>query len=209
MKVKLKTTRQQIEDQTANAVSALANCYQSKNMTFDKLANIAIVNGHESVLEYFDLVFQIDGISFGSHVHVIRHRHGTPLVQSQRYTASNDFIVPEVVCKDAAELIDKQAEIIKEIASAAKDATNQDIRYVKPQGTRINMAFKCNLRQFLHIVALRDSSAAMPETRECVKQMISEACRHPGLAKIINLYQEKLDVINMALKKWRAERGNK
>ena len=121
-------------------------------MTLAKVINIAMVKKHQTVLECFDLMFHITDISYLAHVHLIRHRHTTPFVMSQRYCKSTHFRNDE-------------GEVLQ---------YNSIDRYESPQGTLINMCIKMNLREFMHIVELRTAPDALEETRDVVNAMLAE-----------------------------------
>lgn len=161
MKVKLLTNDIQIRHQRDNAIIALAQCYQSKDMTFKKLVNIAMVRKHKTILECFDLMFAIEDISYLAHVHLIRHRMTTPFVQSQRYTKPNSCI-------------DADGMLMQFVV---------DDRYEAPQGTLINMCIKMNLREFMHIVELRTAPDALQETQDVVNAMLAEVKKDDVLGR--------------------------
>ena len=193
MKVKLLTSEIQINHQTDIAIGELANCYQSENMTFDKLVNIAMVRKHEGVLEWFDLAFNIKDISYASHVHFLRHRHCSFLVQSQRYTKSNLVIAPikimdafmkdKKLVKKYKNMLDAQGILIRELWG--RGISKEDTRYLDCQGTTIEMGLKCNLREFLHIQKLRNAPEAMPETRQCAQMMLDECLKIDKLRRLL------------------------
>jgi len=182
MNVTLLTTDKQIEQQSDNAIKALSQCYQSKNMNLNKLVNISMVKGHKSILEYFDLVFNIEGISYISHVHLVRQRLTSPMTQSQRYTSTYDIVIPDkikgnklleiIFIKQAESAFTAYIELIK------NGATIEDARYILPQGVKINMSIHMNLREFLYICDLRIAKGVLKETHDIVSAMKLECLKN-------------------------------
>lgn len=186
MKVELLTSLVQTRHQIANAVVALGQCYQSKNMNADKVVKIAMVNKHRTVLECFDLMFLIKGISYSSHVHFIRHRFTTPFVQSQRYTnVGVTRLSEDILDKLDQEDLLKLAKYDQFVSSLyhSKKLTLEEQRHFKPQGVLINMCLKTNLRELLDvIIPLRADNTADKATQKVAKAMLAEVKKNEVLA---------------------------
>jgi len=177
MKIELATSEIQLRHQLELALKTLGECYQSDNLTKKRLIEIALRNGHRSILEHFDLVFRLKGISYCAHTQLTRHRKISPMAQSQRYTRSNDIAYPTGLTETQESCFDIFFGEMKNIASrafgdnSATGLTKQQLRYAVPQGAAINMTMKLNLRSFLELIEKRDVDGAMPETRAIVVSM--------------------------------------
>ena len=187
MKVTLLTTEIESRHQREHALKLVSQCYQTDKLTFKKLCNIA--QKHRTILELFDVAFLLEGISYASHVHICRHRLITPFVESQRYTQTYKTIVPEKIIKDRSNtemftlLCEKSFKVYEDLL--VKGVAKEDARYVLPQGVAINMGFKTNIREFLHILDLREAPEAMPETREIAKTMRMAVMENEVLRELI------------------------
>ena len=179
MKTKLLTTPLQIRHQADIAVFTLGRCQLSENMTLNKLVNVSMVKGHKTILEYFDLAFYVPTISYLSHCHIIRHRLTTPMVQSQRYTSTFEIVAPDAIKSSEAatqayfRATAKSFETYNYLINK-RNVKKEDARYVLPQGVKIELVLKCNLREFMHIVELRTAPDALQETQDVVNAMLAE-----------------------------------
>ena len=186
MKITLATNEIQLRHQLELALESLGECYQAKNLTKKKLIEIALRKRHRSILEHFDLVFRLRSISYCAHAQSIRHRHASFMVQSQRYTSSNDVVNPfmgvatEYYFREVAKNICGEVRFFE-----SSEKSRQATRYLKPQGTAINMTIKLNLRSFLELIEKRDVDGAMPETRTIVQSMREECVKSEVLKDFI------------------------
>ena len=187
MQVKLSNHSVQIQYQMSIAKRAVAQCYQTKELTAEKVYRYG--KQHRTIMELFELDFSISGISYLSHVHLIRHRHTTPFVQSQRYTETNNVILPYDLpdpmelnisgkerkrrqrLSDAFEQAYHEAYLIYyRLISAG--ATKEQARYFAPQGADINMNLHLNLRAFIEMYEKRTAKNVLAETRTIVEMMM-------------------------------------
>lgn len=79
---------------------------------------------------------------------------------------------------------ERTMEYIEEIYNAlrARGMTNQDARKVLPNSTACRIMMKMNLRELLHVYALRSSPAAYPEMRELMRLLKIEVDKvYPGI----------------------------
>jgi len=173
-RVQLLTTDRQIEDMIGNSIIALGECRQ-RELNFDKLLKISLVDKHKSIMEYINLTFRIYGISYNSHVHLIRHRLTTPMCQSSRRINHDiDILIPDsvkAVLDDDA--LEQYISDVKKMYNYLidNDVPPEDTRYLLPQGLKINMAIHMNLREFMHIMELRLAPNAHWEIRNIVGLM--------------------------------------
>ena len=180
MKTKLLTTSEQIISQVENAVISLGQCRQSK-LTFEKLLKIALVRKHESIMEYINLTFLIEGISFTSHVHLIRHRLTTPMCQSSRVELNDiEIVIPEsviAILNDKDHTLNDWCYDVKKMYKylIGNNVPAEDARYLLPQGVKINMAIHMNLREFKHVIKMRTAVSAHWEIRSVVESMIENS----------------------------------
>lgn len=133
--------------------------------------------GHHSTLEHVYYTFKIEGISRACLAQLVRHRHTSPTVESQRYTeqSDRDVVIPETIRNNedalyiytATEKITKEAyEILRELSIPKEDA-----RYILPVGMETKEYLSMNLRELLHINKLRTSPQAQWEIRDLVNEM--------------------------------------
>ena len=207
MNITLLTTNKQLKRQEKIAVKAVSQCYQSDTLTAARLPKLAILEGHRTILEFFDLTFLIEGISYLSHVHLIRHRHTTPMVQSQRYTNA-ECVVNPMEEEDKAELfnqalfgIHNEDKIFKIYAKPRKE----ELRYLKPQGASINMCLKMNLRAFLEMIEKRTADNVLAETKEVVNTMYWFAQDTSILEPYLTLHTQYLNAHNKMMRELKKE----
>lgn len=197
MKVILLTSPVQVRHQRDIAIRFLAQCYQSKDMNFDKLLNIALIKKHRTILECFDLSFLIEGIPYSSHVHLIRHRLTTPFVQSQRYTSVRATRIKEDILNKLTENDLLELAKYDQFASSlyhSKKLTREEQRHFKPQGALINMGLKMNLREFLDvIIPLRTDASADKSTQEVANAMLESVKKDEVLRMFFVLERSKKD----------------
>lgn len=176
------------------------NCWRSEGKITDTSYLPFIANlrkrGHESPLEFgcmmFDIVTSRDVLA-----EITRHRLASFAVESQRYVNESDesggirfirplFYKPYDPFKEAGDLSDhvywasRNWDAAMEFAETAYNAMidkgmkNQDARKVLPNSTACRIMMKVNLRELLHIYALRSSPAAYPEMRELMRLLKTE-----------------------------------
>lgn len=169
------------------------NCWRSEGKTTcnsyrDFIQNL-IKRGHESPLEFGSIMFEIV-TSRDVMAEITRHRVASFAIQSQRYvdeskTGDIEFIRPlfykenpdnpdcayadkqfaaSMIWRDQMENIEQSYKSMR-----ALGIRNEDARKVLPNSTATRIVMKVNLRELLHIYALRSSNAAYPEMRECMR----------------------------------------
>jgi thymidylate synthase (FAD) len=187
------------------------NCWRSEEKITDDSYKTFIANlrkrGHESPLEFGEIVLDIM-TSRDILAEITRHRLASFAVESQRYVnESKDdggikFIKPLFYqpfdpfydynvnngavhngIYEASRLWDDamllaEDEYNRMISLGMK---NQDARKVLPNSTACRIVMKINLRELLHIYALRSSPAAYPEMRELMRLLKIEVDKvYPG-----------------------------
>jgi len=161
---------------------------------------------HESVLEFIDMHWEIDGISRGCLQELARHRLSSLTVKSSRYTLQKDLKNEEPFCSEEIEKDQDSSEVIlKEYSeSRAKKfivftndglvdnnsieqlenlrqivqtgKSNDVIKYNVPECFRTKLQIKMNMRTFLNFYKLRTDKSA-----------------HFEISQLANLMYETLD----------------
>lgn len=172
------------------------NCWRSEGRIKTNSYRTFIENlrkvGHESPLEFGDITYDIT-TSRDVLAELTRHRLASFAVESQRYVNESKgdggikFIRPlfykkydpEYDYTSGAKDTDYEASRRWEDAmGSSEDAynhlvslgvANQDARKVLPNSTACRIIMKVNLRELLHIYALRSAPAAYPEMRELMR----------------------------------------
>lgn len=182
---------------TKNPVQHIVRCArvshasESKGPESDaKLVKKLIELGHDSVLEFADATFFIDGISRACLAQLTRHRIGVSFcVESQRYVDQDDasWIIPPSVmyllnrgtCLVRAETCGKIESMMDDVNDFYKfllrrGIPQEDARFFLPLATSARLTMKANFRALRHIISLRSSKQAQWEIREL-------ACKLHGL----------------------------
>ena len=181
------------------------NCWRSEGkITFNSYRSF-IDNlrkrGHESPLEFGCIMFEIT-TSRDVMAEITRHRLASFAIESQRYVDESasgeiEFIRPlfykdtpddpdnaysdkqyaaSMIWRDQMENIEGSYKIMRELG-----IRNEDARKVLPNSTATRIVMKVNLRELLHIYALRSAAAAYPEMRECMRLLKIEVDKvYPG-----------------------------
>lgn len=134
--------------------------------------------GHTSTLEHVYYTFKIEGISRACLGQMVRHRHTSPTVESQRYVGQADkrVVVPPTVKGDDAAMY-----VYEELVAFSKDTyielrrlgiPKEDARYALPEGIETREYVSMNLRELLHMENLRVSKQAQWEIKNVVKAMV-------------------------------------
>ena len=185
------------------------NCWRSEEKITDDSYQSFIASlrkrGHESPIEFANIKLALL-TSRDVLAEITRHRLASFCVESQRYVnESKDeggikFIKPlfympfdehynwsiseerNAVYVASREWEDAMRQAEEQYnALIAYGAKNQDARKVLPNSTACLIMMACNLRELLHIYALRSSSAAYPEMRELMRLLKIEVDKvYPG-----------------------------
>ncbi len=130
-----------------------------------------ISSGEESMVEMIDAAFFIECSRVVSH-ELVRHRLASFQQESQRYVNyedehSEELFYDEPGMGDNARLasIALSQSLSAYRALIRLGVKKQIARYVLPNGTRVRMVMKANLREWRHITKLRMHKSAQPEMR--------------------------------------------
>lgn len=151
-------------------------------------------NGHLSPFEFVNLHFVVTTDRGVTH-ELVRHRLCSFMQESTRYVNYSGgpikFVKPHGIipgersyaiwlnhCAEAA-------KAYKELISIG--AKPQDARAVLPTCTATMLRIGCNLREFMHILSVRDTKFAHPDCRIVVQRMKTALIdRHPIYAELLD-----------------------
>lgn len=143
----------------------------------------AIGSGHDSVLEFVDYTFAIDGISRACSHQLVRHRMASYEQTSQRHVNMDGFqyIMPISIQNDV-ESENEYKQLMNCIASFYKDMVNagvpeEDARYILPNACTTNLVMKINARSLKNFFSLRMCNKAQWEIRELANEMYKLVCK--------------------------------
>lgn len=162
---------------------AARTCYNSFEK--DKLNNRAdfvkglIKSGHETPLEFASATFDIKGISRICQNQLVRHRHASFCVMSERYVdvSKMEFTYPYDILKQyqgLVEYVEDAKRIYKEMLNNGID--KQDARFLLPQGINTNVCMNMNFRALRHFLKLRLDKNAQWEIRQ-VAMEVYDICK--------------------------------
>lgn len=172
------------------------NCYRTQDKitadSFEGFTERLASRGHTAPLEFADVMMEIV-TSRDVMAEITRHRHASFCIQSQRYvcdskTGDISFIRPLFYVPIDGDKIDAKrwcaSRAWEEAMSQAEAKYNylkhdcglpsEDARKVLPNSTATIIVMKCNVRELLHILRLRSSSAAYPEMRQMISLLEDE-----------------------------------
>lgn len=156
---------------------AASNCYNSEPSSEGKIMRHCIKSGHQSVTEFCDFTFHIEGISRALSHQLVRHRLASYAQRSQRYCDEDGFgyVVPKSI-QDNPEAIEVFEEFIAEcqgIYSRLQDLKilNEDARMVLPNACTTVIEVKMNLRTLMNFMNERLCTCAQWEIRELAMLM--------------------------------------
>ena len=143
----------------------------------------AIGSGHDSVLEFVDYTFAIDGISRACSHQLVRNRMASYEQTSQRHVNMDGFqyIMPISIQNDV-ESENEYKQLMNCIASFYKDMVNagvpeEDARYILPNACTTNLVMKINARSLKNFFSLRMCNKAQWEIRELANEMYKLVCK--------------------------------
>lgn len=136
-----------------------------------------IRDGHESVLEHASATFLIEGISRCCMAQLLRHRHLSATVESQRYCDMRNLqeasmIYPGTVAtsyenwEQADYAVEVCLKVYRDLIKAGIPL--EDARYFLPQASPTRLIVTANFREWRHIIELRTAPEAQWEIRELV-----------------------------------------
>ena len=142
---------------------------------------VAMISGHESVLEHAVYTFRIEGVSRALLAQLTRHRIASFSVESQRYCSYVDediieHVTPGTVMKQ--ELTQTVFDVAMEYATEAYrglidlGVPEEDARYVLPNAACTKIQVTMNARELRHFFSLRCCRKAQWEIRELANAML-------------------------------------
>lgn len=156
---------------------AAANCYNSKPTKDGRIMESCYKSGHQSVLEFADFTFHIEGVSRALLAQITRHRLVSFAVRSQRYVSETNFkyVIPATISKNsqAKNIYDK---IMLAISDAYEDLQglgipNEDARMILPNACETTLEVKMNGRELIHFMNERLCNRAQWEIRQLAQKM--------------------------------------
>ena len=158
---------------------AARTCYNSyKKDSINKRADFVkglIKSGHETPLEFASATFDITGISRICQNQMVRHRHASFCVMSERYVdvSEMDFVFPYDILKQysgALDYVEEAKRIYKGLLDL--DVKKEDARFLLPQGLCTNLCVNMNFRALRHFLKLRTDKHAQWEIREVALEIL-------------------------------------
>lgn len=139
-----------------------------------------IRDGHESVLEHASATFLIEGISRCCMAQLLRHRHLSATVESQRYCDMSNLqeasmIYPGTVTasyenwEQAGDAVEVCLKVYRDLIKAG--IPPEDARYFLPQASPTRLMVTANFREWRYIIKLRTAPDAQWEIRELVEKI--------------------------------------
>ncbi len=166
---------------------------QSEKISREKQADFirkVMSSGHESPIEHVNFTFALENVSRALTHQLVRHRIASFSQQSQRYVDAKDFkyITPPKIEKNPKAL-QRYTECMEHIAEAYaelqeilledskdKQTSNEDARFVLPQGAASNIVVTMNARSIINFFNHRCCVRAQWEIRHVANQMLAH-CR--------------------------------
>ena len=156
---------------------AASNCYDSTPDGSGKIMKHCIKSGHQSVTEFCDFTFHIEGISRALSHQLVRHRIASYAQRSQRYCSEDgfDYVTPKTI-KDNDEATVVYKTIMKDLEFKYKQLQelgipNEDARMVLPNACETIIEVKMNLRTLMNFMHERLCTCAQWEIREMALAM--------------------------------------
>ena len=156
---------------------AASNCYDSEPSTDGKIMKHCIKSGHQSVTEFADFTFHIEGVSRALSHQLVRHRLASYAQRSQRYCSEDgfEFVVPKTISSkpEAAIIYQKTMDVITTAYAELQelDVPNEDARMVLPNACETILEMKLNLRALMNFMNERLCTCAQWEIRELARKM--------------------------------------
>lgn len=158
--------------------NAASNCYNSIPSSDGKIMKHCFNSGHQSVLEFVDFTFHIEGVSRSLLAQLTRHRLASYAVRSQRYCSEDGFgfVVPKSIENNRTALyhynliMDKIRDTYKELQELG--VPNEDARFVLPNACETVVEVKMNGRALMNFFNERLCHRAQWEIRELAQRML-------------------------------------
>lgn len=166
---------------------AASNCYDSEPSEDGKIMKHCIKSGHQSVTEFADFTFHVEGISRALSHQLVRHRLASYAQRSQRYCSEDgfNFVVPKSIVKkpEAAVIYQKVMDAITTGYAELQElgVPNEDARMVLPNACETIIEVKMNLRALMNFMNERLCTCAQWEIRELAQKMRDEVVKEVPL----------------------------
>lgn len=145
------------------------------DVDYHGLVERVISLGHESIAEFADFVFKIDGLSRVASHQLVRHRVASYAQQSQRYNTYDtlNIAIPN-------DLNDEQVEKLKQAATFChqvylellnEGVPGESARYILPNAATSSIFIKMNARELRHFFNLRLCLTTQDEIRNMSQVM--------------------------------------
>lgn len=156
---------------------AASNCYNSEATGDGKIMRHCIKSGHQSVTEFCDFTFHIEGISRALSHQLVRHRLASYAQRSQRYCSEDGFgyVTPKsidsnpatsTIYKKMMETIAFNYKLLQELG-----INNEDARMILPNACETQIEVKMNLRTLMNFMNERLCTCAQWEIRNMALAM--------------------------------------
>lgn len=134
--------------------------------------------GHMSTFEHAKASFRISGISRACSHQLVRHRHVSFSMMSQRYVEEKEFgyVTPPEIKKSAKAkktFTDQMNSAQKAYDTLIKHGIKkEDARFVLPNATETELVLTANFRTLREFIQLRSTPQAQWEIREVAARML-------------------------------------
>lgn len=157
--------------------NAASNCYDSTPSEDGKIMKSCYKSGHQSVLEFAQFHFHIEGISRACGNQLVRHRTGKFAQRSQRYCNEKEFnyVSPKSIVKNT-QLYKEYQDTIKRINwfynfAQRQGVPNEDARYILPNACKTVIDVSFDLRNLIHFMNERLCVRSQWEIRQLAQKI--------------------------------------
>lgn len=162
---------------------AARTCYNSLDKdVLSKRADFVkglIKSGHETPLEFASATFDISGISRICQNQMVRHRHASFCVMSERYVdvSNMEFTYPYSILKEYAGLVDYVKDSVRVYKKLLDNGIKkEDARFILPQGINTKVCVNMNFRALRNFLKLRLDIHSQWEIRQVALE-IYDICK--------------------------------
>lgn len=156
---------------------AASNCYNSEPDGSGKIMRNCIKSGHQSVTEFCDFTFHIEGISRALSHQLVRHRLASYAQRSQRYCDEEgfDYVLPPSISKDwdarykYQHFMEECGRLYADLRESGISA--EDARMILPNACETVIEVKMNLRTLMNFMNERLCTCAQWEIRQLAQEM--------------------------------------
>ena len=186
----MKVTLTRVTEKPVLAIEeAASNCYNSIPSKSGRIMEACYKSGHQSVLEFADFTFHVEGISRACSHQLVRHRHASYAQMSQRYVNQNNFeyVFPETILNNEEALteyvyfMDRCKMTYSRLIELGIPA--EDSRMVLPNACETILEVKMNGRELIHFMNERLCTRAQWEIRELAIAMKKCVAEHDEQCK--------------------------